>query len=429
MSSINISRIEAERFRIIDSLLSDLKIDTTTEVISEKCEAELEKKGFKPDASERTINNDINKMRAFIKEKLAGKLNEDDEVICEVKAHYTIEGEKTEVDEPDSVANICRETIISCLTDRNNFYNKSDLLKTCNAQLEEKGLKNIGPKKLNSIMDKIKGIKEVPKCWRYTQPNFSISRFIPDTEMFANFQQLVQFLESLPSDMYDWANEAAEHIKESFHLPTVTEDLLSFDKNDNDNLKSCFPEMHTATTEKRTITIYYTSRKSSIEKEKEEEKTVSPYFLKQYGKSWQLYAKVVGSKHKYDQFSLERIVDYKDSEAPYEPTDIDFCKELKDVIGFTIPNHKHRVEHIKLLVSEGKYRFLLDAPLHHTQHLIEKSGKDYIVGIDVTPNLELEKQLLLHLDGVTVLEPAPLKEQIEDYLKTALRRYTGKDTL
>lgn len=137
MSSINISRIEAERFRIIDSLLSDQNTDTSTVIISEICKAKLKEKRFKPDASERTINNDINKMRAFIKEKLAGKLNEDDEVICEVKAHYTIEGEKTEVDEPDSVANFCRETIISCLTDRDNFYNKSDLLETCNARLKE----------------------------------------------------------------------------------------------------------------------------------------------------------------------------------------------------------------------------------------------------------------------------------------------------
>ncbi|MBO4332353.1 MAG: WYL domain-containing protein [Paludibacteraceae bacterium] len=278
-------------------------------------------------------------------------------------------------------------------------------------------------------MDKIKGIKEVPKCWRYTQPNFSISRFIPDTEMFANFQQLVQFLESLPSDMYDWANETAEHIKESFHLPTITEDLLSFDKNDNDNLKSCFPDILTAITEKKAITISYIPRNSSKEKQKVVEKTVSPYFLKQYGKGWQLYAKVVGSKRKYDQFPLDRIEDYKDSDVAYEPTDIKFNEELKDVIGFTVTNNKHHVEHIKLLVSEGKYPFLEDSPLHHTQHIIEKRGKDYIIGIDVTRNLELEKQLLLHLDGVTVLEPASLKEQIEDYLKAALRRYTGEDTL
>ena len=416
---------DLQRFRIIDTIISDPTQDSSTVNIANVCTEELGKLGIS--TSDRTINDVICKLRAFIKKKLADELDPDDDVICEVKPHLVFKnGIPPEfLDECDQTDKVCRQVILDCLSNTNCVYNKTDLIAECNKQLETDGLKPIGYKRITRIIDSTNQIEVVPQCWRYTKPNFSYRNYFTKTDVYANFQELLIFLSKLPSDEYDWAEEAAENIKNSFHLPTITEDILSFDQSDNENIKSFFPEILTAIAEKKALHIWYKALNSNIAKQKEKEKDVHPYFLKQYGRNWQLYAKEEGDKLPFRQYNLNRIEDLSYSDIEYQPTDIDFNEHLKNVIGFTIPNQKMKVECVKLLVSEGKYALLDETKLHPSQKIVERKGNDYVVELNVVINNELKRLLLSHIDGVTVLEPASLKAKIESTIREALDNYNS----
>lgn len=422
----NFTLQEIERQRIIDEMLSDPYADSSTIGLESACETIL-----KREVSERTILYDKDAMEDFIKEKFEGF--NDENAIVEVKCHLEYKDHQSHLTPAFFNRNmkeedvLCYKVIDECLCAKrwNEVYTKTDILERCNDILESSGLKRIAEKKLNKYIKNLNllcEIKKIPQRWKYSKPEFSIKRFFPASNDYSNMQQLLQYLSRFSNlKNYEWVDEMSQHIEETFGLKSVSSDILQFEETLNEETIDFFPDILDAITNKKTIRIWYKPFSKSMEMEK----VVFPYYLKQYERRWQLYGKEVGSNLEFCQYTLDRIFDVGFCDLPYESTEIDFEKELSSVVGFTIPNHKRDLKTIKLFVSKRKYPYIKTMPFHKSQKMIEKRDDGYVVTLKVIPNLELEKQLLLNMDGVTVMEPLSLKSKIIKYLNRGLSNYNG----
>ena len=62
-------------------------------------------------------------------------------------------------------------------------------------------------------------------------------------------------------------------------------------------------------------------------------------------------------------------------------------------------------------------------PLHHSQRELE-SGDDYTdFSFDIRPTDDFLHELLHHVDGIEVLEPANVRDRAIEMLENTLKRY------
>jgi len=119
---------------------------------------------------------------------------------------------------------------------------------------------------------------------------------------------------------------------------------------------------------------------------------------------------------------LDRILEIKNVNAKYKPTDIDWENDyFFDFIGVS-KNEGDPVE-IKIEIDEAQVPYIRTKPLHGTQKGPNLTKEGWIISIRVIPNYELKKLLLSFGDSIKILYPDSFKAEMKDIYVKALSKY------
>jgi predicted DNA-binding transcriptional regulator YafY len=154
-------------------------------------------------------------------------------------------------------------------------------------------------------------------------------------------------------------------------------------------------------------------------------RSVDPYFLKEFKFRWYLVGKDKNDKV-IKTFALERIQGDSlilDSNSVFEiPNNISPETYFEHNFGiFTLPDAK--VERIKLLFSPLKGKFLKSVPLHKTQKVLVDNDIEFRIELQIQITHDFIMEILSHGSEVRVLQPQHLVDRIVGEMEKGLERY------
>ena len=161
------------------------------------------------------------------------------------------------------------------------------------------------------------------------------------------------------------------------------------------------------------------------------ELTFHPQFLKEYNGRWFVLGEAKREPYKAFNVALDRIVGEVSpvEGTEYIPAAKGFYQQyFKDIIGVTHEKDA-KVEQVVIRTkSEYQHGLLLTKPLHHSQKEAlsfgEHNGQWYgEVTLTIEPNRELRGRILMYGEGLEVVEPLSLREQICDVIKRQMNAY------
>lgn len=159
---------------------------------------------------------------------------------------------------------------------------------------------------------------------------------------------------------------------------------------------------------------------------KQESKTiiVHPYYLKEYNNRWFLIANVK-DRTGISTFAFDRIEEIKSCVGVeyHENTEYDFNDDyFTDMVGVSRPTGEG-ISCVELWVSPNLTPYVITKPIHESQKIKSKDDSGTIIQLNLYINYELKQLLLSYGEGIKVLSPANLSEEIQQRLKESLNLY------
>ena len=159
--------------------------------------------------------------------------------------------------------------------------------------------------------------------------------------------------------------------------------------------------------------------------------TFHPQFLKEYNGRWFVFGESDREPYQAYNVPLDRIIGdisyIKGIE--YIPAEKGFYQQyFKNIIGVT-HEEDTKVEQVVIRTkSEYQHGLLLTKPLHHSQKetlpFSEHDGQWYgEVTLTIEPNRELRGKILMYGEGLEVMEPSLLREQLMTTIKMQMDQY------
>jgi len=150
---------------------------------------------------------------------------------------------------------------------------------------------------------------------------------------------------------------------------------------------------------------------------------IMPYMLKEYLYRWYLVG-IVSNKNEFRTFGVDRIVDLVVLKRTFKPVKRRDPRELfVNTIGLTYSLNKLSEVILSFTPLQGKY--IKSLPLHDSQEVIIDNDKELRISLYVIPNIELKQRILMMGEGVRVIEPDWLVEEVRDSLRAALKNYVN----
>ena len=156
-----------------------------------------------------------------------------------------------------------------------------------------------------------------------------------------------------------------------------------------------------------------------------------PQFLKEYNGRWFVFGDADREPYHAFNVPLDRIVgDVCDvNDVGYIPAPKGFYRQyFMNIIGVTHEENA-KVEQVVIRTkSEYQHGLLLTKPLHHsqkeTQPFGEHDGQWYgEVILTIEPNRELRGKILMYGEGLEVMEPLSLREQLRTTISMQMSQY------
>lgn len=325
-----------------------------------------------------------------------------------------------------------REMIIDRYLSTGREYDGQTLMVLVNKELHTRGMEEITARStfasdINEINSKFfyQYHKNVIKRERrgrhfvyyYTIKGFSIyDRELTDEDIADIHKMITTMRRFKGMPQFSWL----EQLEVRFDQAVISgqKPFVAFDDSYNDGAMSAFEPLLRAIDQKNVVKLSYQpfgDYKMSVH-------VVSPYYLKQSGLRWYLLAAYKGNPNVYT-FALDRIVsvEFIDDET-YEPTDVDFDHYFDNIVGVT--DYANRpVEHVEIWVAASELPYILSKPLHHTQKIVSQDDKGAIISIDVKLNYELEQTILSYGEGIEVMKPVELREELNKRIQKLLSIY------
>jgi predicted DNA-binding transcriptional regulator YafY len=144
--------------------------------------------------------------------------------------------------------------------------------------------------------------------------------------------------------------------------------------------------------------------------------------LKQYNSRWFLF----GYNEEYDSISnlaLDRIISFKTINKKYhENKTVNFEEYFEDVVGVTVSN-RAEVNKVLLEIEASLWPYIESKPIHGSQRIISKKSGKVIIELSVQMNYELVTTLFAYGEGVKVMHPDSLKEEMIAKAKVLINKY------
>lgn len=257
--------------------------------------------------------------------------------------------------------------------------------------------------------------------YSYENPASSIYNLpFRDDEMI----QLVQCLsilsrfEGMPQ--MDWLQSFLDRARLTLNLESGGKQVVGFDECRYLKGKEFFSTLLSAICKKQVLSVGYRSFRSDRDKEV----LIHPYYLKEYNNRWFL----IGLVHGYESLTnlaFDRILYINEVSGVsfIENNQYDFNDDyFSDIIGVSKqPNTDP--EDVIIKVNAKEYPYIETKPLHETQRKISSSAEEYVIGIKVCINYELEQLLLSYGDAIQVVSPEYLRDKIKERLSKAINNY------
>lgn len=265
------------------------------------------------------------------------------------------------------------------------------------------------------------------KCLRYKEPGFSIfKKALSDDEKYLLHEAITllgQF-DGLPN------LEALEQLRQSLRINEDRQPIISFTKNPLEN-SNLLGELFTAISQKQVIELHYHTFAAPDESR---HIVFHPYLLKEYNRRWFVIG-AANTDGKFLNFSLDRI----DKVVPKPAMKYKDCPEslgdrFDDIIGVTYIEESP-VYQIVFWANDKEKEYIKTKPIHDSQRNITNQHEDLLreehpslkggafFRIDCKYNYELIRELTSFGNGVIVLSPIEIRNEITKLVKAMADSY------
>ena len=251
------------------------------------------------------------------------------------------------------------------------------------------------------------------KCLRYKEPGFSIFK----KELSDDEKYLLREALSLLGQFDGLPNlEALEQLRQSLQMPddTYHNPIISFTKNPLEN-SNLLGELFTAISQKQVIELHYHTFAAPDDNR---HIIFHPNLLKEYNRRWFVIG-AADSDGKILNFSLDRIdkIVPLTSRDYIEPSE-GLLERFEDIIGVTY------LDESPIWANDKEKNYIKTKPIHESQRnltgdseeLLRKDNPSMKGGsffrIDCKYNYELIRELTSFGNGVIVLTPLEIREEI-----------------
>ncbi len=155
--------------------------------------------------------------------------------------------------------------------------------------------------------------------------------------------------------------------------------------------------------------------------DKEIERKVKPYLLKEYNNRWYLVSYDSASED-IRYFGIDRITKIKMTNEKFDDSEAVTVKNrFKNLIGLVGINPP---EEVVLKFDNIQIEYFRTYPWHKSAQINKNENGEWIVSMFVSVNYELEQLILMNQANVQVLKPNHLVESVKDLLEKTLRKYS-----
>lgn len=157
------------------------------------------------------------------------------------------------------------------------------------------------------------------------------------------------------------------------------------------------------------------------------QKTVEPYFLKEYRNRWYLVGKDLGTKE-VKTFGLDRMLELKvDNPHFVRPSEADLSKIYEYSYGIYPSPPNVEPEKVVLSFSPEKGRYINSLPMHRSQKILIDNDKEFRIQLTIHTTYDFVMELLSHGSHVKVLEPQSLIDILRADYQRSVALYEGKE--
>ena len=256
------------------------------------------------------------------------------------------------------------------------------------------------------------------KCLRYKEPGFSIFK----KELSDDEKYLLREALSLLGQFDGLPNlEALEQLRQSLQMPDKScyNPIISFTKNPLEN-SNLLGELFTVISQRQVVELHYHTFAAP---DCDRHIIFHPYLLKEYNRRWFVIG-AADSDGKILNFSLDRI----DKIVPltthnYKDPSEDLLEHFEDIIGVTYLDESP-IYQIIFWANDKEKDYIKTKPIHESQRNLTGENEERLrienpclkggsfFRIDCKYNYELIRELTSFGNGVIVLTPSKIREEI-----------------
>ena len=125
-------------------------------------------------------------------------------------------------------------------------------------------------------------------------------------------------------------------------------------------------------------------------------------------------------------YALDRMLSVEISDETFEMPK-DFSPESYFAEYYGITTDDTPMAHVVIRAYGHVPNYLRTLPLHASQKEIEQTDEYTDFSYDIRPSVDFVLELMSYTDGLEVLEPIELRQEIFKTLQASLERYSNKD--
>lgn len=255
----------------------------------------------------------------------------------------------------------------------------------------------------------------------YYEEEFSLKEIPLDRDELRALKQAINILNKVENfQIMDELHQIIGKLENRIHTNVSdNQTIVQFENHTSAKGSQWFNDLFDAVKEQTSIDITYHSYRKDVA----EEFGVHPYLLKEYRNRWWL----IGRDDKNDRIltlGLDRILKIKVSKKKFKVNDLFHPDTLFDkVIGVSI-DYESSPQDIILKINPISVKHVESKPIHKCQETIGKEDDgSLIVKLDLIVNYELKSTILGFGDGIEVLEPLSLREEIKGIHDRSCHQY------
>ena len=312
------------------------------------------------------------------------------------------------------------KTIDKCLQNHYRTWTLEDLIYECSEALYEyEGIdKGVSKRTVQSDIQMMRSDKlgyNAPiivldkKYYTYEDKDYSITNIPISDQDLNKLNEAVEFLKQFKGfshfkELDGMVQKLEDHV---YSQKTNQQPVIDLEKNENLKGLEFLEELYQAIIKKETLEITYQSFKARSANSFQ----FHPYLLKEFRNRWFLIGKR-NSNSGIVNLALDRILNLKKGSVTFiEEDNFNPATFYQHTIGVSVsPNEEP--DYIELFITHKHAPYVLTKPLHSSQKVISKDYYGVTISLNVHHNFELEKDILGLGDGIRVIKPQRLRQNI-----------------